>query len=258
MSDPTVWGQLAKALDDAQTILEAIDEKITAHKEDVDAHAETDQSLDAHKSEDVLDHPAGSVLADKETFTETVLKTAFETLEGWTESGDTYLEEIGNAVLYIEHGVTTESKIYVFFDMDEYFANPHRNSMCQTTLKITETGNPHIYWGPSNTMSPTYGQGYGFCYDSPTLYGRIWNMGSYKSVELTDVDVSYYHVYRAVVNADENQVEFYVDGVLKGIIEDADDVEFRNKVIMYDAEVNIAGDSAEINVKNCLLATKTT
>jgi len=70
--------------------------------------------------------------------------------------------------------------------------------------------------------------------------------------------LSYYHVYRAVVNADENQVEFYVDGVLKGIIEDADDVEFRNKVIMYDAEVNIAGDSAEINVKNCLLATKTT
>ena len=60
-----LWGGLEKAQDDAQTIEEAIDAAILAHENDPTAHLGTGESLEAHKTEDVIDHPAFSVLDDK-------------------------------------------------------------------------------------------------------------------------------------------------------------------------------------------------
>lgn len=63
-----LWGQLEKSTDDPQTIEEAIDAAIAAHNEESDAHLGLGQSLESHKSEDVIDHPPESVLPDKLRF----------------------------------------------------------------------------------------------------------------------------------------------------------------------------------------------
>ena len=66
MSNP-VWGVLEKALDDPQTILEAVDAKIAAHEADEEAHLGAGESLQSHRASEIIDHAAASVLADKIT-----------------------------------------------------------------------------------------------------------------------------------------------------------------------------------------------
>jgi hypothetical protein len=59
------WDQLPKNQSDNTTIETAIAEAIAAHNADSNAHLGTDGSLLAHKSDEVIDHPAGSVVNDK-------------------------------------------------------------------------------------------------------------------------------------------------------------------------------------------------
>jgi len=60
-----LWGLLEKALGTAQTIDEAIAQAIVAHEEDPTSHLGAGESLQAHKSDSVIDHPAQSVVLDK-------------------------------------------------------------------------------------------------------------------------------------------------------------------------------------------------
>lgn len=76
-----LWGSLQKAQDDAQTIVEAVAEMIAEHESDPEAHLGEGESLQAHKSFEVIDHPAGSVLGDKMPMTEFSVMHAFESLD---------------------------------------------------------------------------------------------------------------------------------------------------------------------------------
>lgn len=61
----TNWGELTKALDDPETIEEAIERLIGAHDENVDAHLGANGSLLSHKASEIIDHLAESVVNDK-------------------------------------------------------------------------------------------------------------------------------------------------------------------------------------------------
>lgn len=63
-----LWGTLEKAQDDPTTIDEAIQTAITEHEADPTAHQGEGESLEAHKSEEVIDHPAQSIVVDKQQF----------------------------------------------------------------------------------------------------------------------------------------------------------------------------------------------
>lgn len=78
MADP-VWGLLPKAQDDPQLITEAIAAAIAAHESDPDAHLGEGESLEMHRQNEVIDHPAGSIVGDKISFNEYVLSTPFFT-----------------------------------------------------------------------------------------------------------------------------------------------------------------------------------
>lgn len=60
-----LWGQLEKSSIDDETIEEAVERIIAEHNDDPEAHVQAGGSLEAHKADDVIDHPAESVLADK-------------------------------------------------------------------------------------------------------------------------------------------------------------------------------------------------
>jgi len=61
----TLWGSLPKAQDDPQLITEAITAAIAAHESDPTAHLGDGESLEQHKSNEVIDHPAQSLVPDK-------------------------------------------------------------------------------------------------------------------------------------------------------------------------------------------------
>lgn len=60
-----LWGLLQKSQDNAQTIDEAIAAAILAHEADPEAHLGEGESLQAHKHDPIIDHPAQSVVLDK-------------------------------------------------------------------------------------------------------------------------------------------------------------------------------------------------
>lgn len=61
----TPWGSLPKDQENPQLISEAISEAIIAHEQDPTAHLGAGESLEQHKTNEVIDHPALSVVADK-------------------------------------------------------------------------------------------------------------------------------------------------------------------------------------------------
>lgn len=67
MADPIVWGELPKSQSDNTTIDQAIAAAIAAHEADPDAHYAAGAAIDIHRTSDVIDHPALSVVPDKIT-----------------------------------------------------------------------------------------------------------------------------------------------------------------------------------------------
>lgn len=65
MADSKIWGTLNRAVNDATLVDEAIDQAITAHNDNVDAHLGVDQSLQSHRAAEIIDHLAESVVNDK-------------------------------------------------------------------------------------------------------------------------------------------------------------------------------------------------
>lgn len=63
-----LWGELEKAQDSNQTIEQAIAAAIVAHEEDPTAHLGVGESLQSHKHDPIIDHPAQSVVLDKTPF----------------------------------------------------------------------------------------------------------------------------------------------------------------------------------------------
>ena len=65
MGNPYIWGDLDRANNDGTKIDQAIDEAITAHNDDPDAHLGADQALESHRASEIIDHRAESVVNDK-------------------------------------------------------------------------------------------------------------------------------------------------------------------------------------------------
>jgi hypothetical protein len=66
----TVWGNLPKAQDDAETIEEAIARLIGVHEAEPTSHTGDGEAIDVHRKNEIIDHPAQSVVFDKRPFQE--------------------------------------------------------------------------------------------------------------------------------------------------------------------------------------------
>lgn len=91
MADP-VWATLAKSQDDPTTIGEAIAAAIASHEASPESHMGVGESIDVHRTNDIIDHPAGSVVGDKGQTTFFDLTCDFRDLTGLSQTG-----EIGNS-----------------------------------------------------------------------------------------------------------------------------------------------------------------
>ena len=104
MAEP-LWGNLQKAQDDPETIEEAIERLILAHEEDPTAHLGDGESLQAHKSEEVIDHPAGSLVPDKQSLVDVSYRPLFESLDAFSQDG-TYVANTPNGAVLGSAGVS--------------------------------------------------------------------------------------------------------------------------------------------------------
>lgn len=65
MAQPFTWENIPKSQTDPTTIEQAIADAIEVHNADIEAHMAALGSLAAHRANDIIDHPALSILADK-------------------------------------------------------------------------------------------------------------------------------------------------------------------------------------------------
>lgn len=65
MAEQFIWGSLQRALNDPTTIDEAIAAGIAAHNNAAESHLGDEQSLESHRENPIVDHPAESVVNDK-------------------------------------------------------------------------------------------------------------------------------------------------------------------------------------------------
>lgn len=96
------WGQMPRAGDDPETITEYVDRKIAEHNENNQAHLGEGESIDEHRKEKVIDHPEGSILADKLTNTEQVVQDSFTNLDRWTTSGSVATPSFSGVILAVD------------------------------------------------------------------------------------------------------------------------------------------------------------
>lgn len=65
MAEQFIWGALQRAVNDPTTIDEAIAASVAAHNNEAESHLGTEQSLEMHRENPIVDHPAESIVNDK-------------------------------------------------------------------------------------------------------------------------------------------------------------------------------------------------
>lgn len=214
-----LWGQLEKAQDDTQTIDEAIAEAIANHEADSEAHLGSGESLEQHKAEDIIDHPAGSLLSDKQTMTEIAVSTIFESLDGWTTGGDVSNDDIPGLQFYVEDGFVDDSYIRSNPQTPVNFFSNDFDMLFQIQARYDFAGSGYDgnfgFFG-ANSITPS---GFGFIVDQGALYAYVKNGTENEQSDEISLDLTADHVYRAYLDSGLQEVLFYVDGTLEATLD---------------------------------------
>lgn len=214
-----LWGSLQKSVDDSETIEQAIARLISEHEEAPTSHLGAGESLALHKAEDIIDHPPGSVLADKATMTEFAVRTYFNSLDGWTVSGEVNIINAPGLQIYIEDGVTESSRIYTNPQIPINFLNSSKDMVFQILGRFDLSNSSYNTSFGFFTASGATPQGFGFVKDGSSLYGHARQGTNQNRTSAISVDLSIDHVYRAFLDATLQEISFYVDGDLVGTVD---------------------------------------
>lgn len=207
-----LWGQLQKSQDDSETIEEAIVRLIGEHEADPTAHLGEGESLSEHKQDSTIDHPAGSVLADKKTMTEMSIDHDFSDISFWGQTGQIDTDNWPSVGLYVEWGEVNTSRMYMTPQIPSPFLSYSHDMVFQSIVQLNVTGsNVHAWWG-MGLVDDTPGDGFGFVVQSGVLKAVIAAASSATYSAALDVDLDAGHIYRAQLLPSEGVARFYVDG----------------------------------------------
>lgn len=228
-----LWGQQEKSQDSTQTIEEAIAEAIANHEADSEAHLGSGESLETHKQEDIIDHPAGSVLPDKWTFSDLDFETNFETLTpfdisaGVTNNSWPGVEfdifDGGGDLRTLKAnlvGLITGSTLDYDFLLDVYF-----NVDSADDNEILDFGIS------DNAMTTRY---LGFRVTGGNLYGVArWGGSENLTSNLGNVSDGTVKFVRVFYSASLDVVTFYLNGSVVGTLQPASAIQLSNQLSIY-------------------------
>lgn len=234
-----LWGQLEKAQDDDQTIDEAIASAISTHEADPEAHLGSGESLEMHKTEAVVDHPQGSILPDKISFSDLSFDTTFESLSGFTVSS----------------GVTNPAWPGAIFDV--YDGGGDLRTLIANLLGIIDSGDidhnvlmdcyfsidsedyaETINAGLENVSGPNYYLG--FRVDAGDIVGFArWGGSEHVTGSLGTVSTAEVVFVRVYYDYAGGVIYFYVNGVQVGTLQPGSAI-FANGAYGIRADANTA------------------
>jgi len=203
---------------DNSTIDKEIDLKIVAHNADEEAHLAAGQSLQSHKASEIVDHLIGSVLADKMTQTELSIRTAFESLDGYSIVGSVTNDDFPGVRLYVEYGAVNLSSLSTQPQVPINFRNSAKNILFQIFGRFNITNNSYDAWFGLLVDHISTADGFGFVINQGVLKAHVRAGTTTIESGALSVDLSDDHIYRAQNDASSGNVYFYIDNVLVATI----------------------------------------
>jgi len=210
----SVWGLLPKSAIDDTTIEERINELIASHEADATAHLGTGESLESHKSTDIIDHPAGSVLADKRTMTELSVNHDFSTLAVWGNAGDINIDNWPDCTLYVEYGVTNSSYLYLNPQSPTPFLDYDYDTLFQIIFRTDLSGTKYHAWFGMGLSDDTPTEGFGFVIQAGILKAYIGYGATQTFSTISGADIANAHIYRVQLLPSAGEARYYIDGTL--------------------------------------------
>lgn len=218
----TVWGNIPKAQDDAETIEEAIARLIAIHEAEPTSHTGDGEAIDVHRKNDIVDHPQGSILADKLTSREVLYDLSVGAGASFTNTGLVTTTGLRLFELSTEDGgtQTSQAKALTYPGFNP-FANT-KDSLIETQVYFDLSGEniQDIWFGITDGTTPG-NTGYGFKWDGTQVRGFArFGSTTYYTSALT-VTSRTLGIFRAQYNTIENTVYFYYNGELVGSLTNA-------------------------------------
>jgi len=215
------WGLMPKSQIDPTTIETRITEMVAEHNDDPDAHLGGGRSIEVHKTNEVLDHPAGSVPIDKFAFSRSI-KTWFETIDGWVDyASGTGSSIAGLGALFLYTGTTTGGVGAIVANGSGFTGlNMSKAFYWRSTAVIGTRTGITAYWGPAYVVDQSDFNGFGFRVLSGDLQAFMGDFTNLETVTIPDIDLTETHIFEIRYIVDPQTVEFYIDGNLVATFDD--------------------------------------
>lgn len=207
------WGDLAKSQVDAETIEEAINRLIQAHKDDPDAHLEVGQSLQSHKASEIIDHLANSIVRDKLEFDRYTIDCDFQSIDYWDGNGRFFAETVNEMYLLPVAGIGNYSFTYLSpGDAFQTQANWNKSPNCQLRMYFEDVSkvDSRFFFFDEDITS-----GIGFKVVNSVLFACWFDEDEVEQSEeiLTITDFTAY-IFRVYYDFPTSTAYFYVNGAL--------------------------------------------
>jgi len=247
MAVPT-WGMLQKSQDDDETIEEAITRLIREHNEDEEAHLGPGQSLQSHKTAEIIDHLVNSIVADKIktgeisldklSTTQLQVYTCFESLDGWYKAGTgSYYPGVLAAHITTPASTNEIAKIKMETAGGGYNLDFSKNPFFQSSFYVSVSEDCLAYIIVGTCIFDGTDMNFGFKLEDGNLYAVKTETDGDEQNEtaeqITGVDTSIAHIYRAQYDDVGGEIRYYVDGVLKKTFTKHTYTELRDELFTY-------------------------
>lgn len=211
-----VWGMLAKAQDNPQTIEERIAEMIAQHEEDPEAHMGAGESIENHRINEVVDHPAFSVFDDKLAYDRNTFDSNFQTLSGFDIGDGVEKNGLDSVYFYSANSSSLQYLIGMVSDMTpasvfDYPKNPR--FLCEIMVTQITSQEGYILVGYKEET-----EGFGFKIVNNKLYGFYYDSdGVEQLTEIATLVVG--KVYKLEARVDyPNKITFLIDRLVVGTV----------------------------------------
>ena len=211
-----VWGLMPKSQEDAETIEEAIARIVSEHESDPTAHTGANESLAAHRENEILDHLEGSVVSDKMTATEMMWESNFSDHALWTKYN---VNDYNWPGMFLPEDGENETSSRITLNLQNIIGSKLPTSVdyyWQAFANVDPLdGSGALEIGLGITGTSNY-DGFGFkAVDGQcSIYFKIGATNS--TANIVSFADGKKHVFRAFFVAADQKVYFYVDGELVG------------------------------------------
>lgn len=202
---------MPKSQSDAETVEQAIDRLIAVHNDDSQAHIGPGRSLTEHRINDVIDHPSGSILADKIAARQIWFDYSLYTLEGWAGVGAPFILRTPGVEISTPSGTAATYFLYAQ-PVDTYnWFDWSKNMYFEAFVQINAINGRYRAFNIGGSVGDNV---LGFRWESNKLWADCKINGVDHSEEIVGAVVSGLRNFRAYVDPPTGEVRYEIDGTL--------------------------------------------